>query len=140
MEDCAGERRPGCSGKKLLAACQEAAGDRKRQILAVGQFNSVPHREIDPRITLARDIAVAVVDEGDGRGRVVWTVRTILEPEQRARDDVTKERGAWVQRHEAGVERVVEHTEERGDRRGGAGGIKTEARRGGKEGGRTCQS
>src|SRR3546814_20392530 len=58
MEDCAGERRPGCSGKKLLAACQEAAGDRKRQILAVGQFNSVPHREIDPRITLARDIAV----------------------------------------------------------------------------------
>src|SRR3546814_8997472 len=67
MEDCAGERRPGCSGKKLLAACQEAAGDRKRQILAVGQFNSVPHREIDPRITLARDIAVAVVDEGDGR-------------------------------------------------------------------------
>src|SRR3546814_6516562 len=74
-------------------------------------------------ITLARDIAVAVVDEGDGRGRVVWTVRTILEPEQRARDDVTKERGAWVQRHEAGVERVVEHTEERGDRRGDAGAI-----------------
>src|SRR3546814_20808201 len=71
-------------------------------------------------ITLARDIAVAVVDEGDGRGRVVWTVRTILEPEQRARDDVTKERGAWVQRHEAGVERVVEHTEERGERRGDA--------------------
>src|SRR3546814_18537810 len=71
-------------------------------------------------ITLARDIAVAVVDEGDGRGRVVWTVRTILEPEQRARDDVTKERGAWVQRHEAGVERVVEHTEERGDRSEGS--------------------
>src|SRR3546814_12064203 len=37
MEDCAGERRPGCSGKKLLAACQEAAGDRKRQILEIGR-------------------------------------------------------------------------------------------------------
>src|SRR3546814_4630813 len=32
-------------------------------ILAVGQFNSVPHREIDPRITLARDIAVAVASK-----------------------------------------------------------------------------
>src|SRR3546814_6806454 len=107
MEDCAGERRPGCSGKKLLAACQEAAGDRKRQILAVGQFNSVPHREIDPRITLARDIAVAVVDEGDGRGRVVWTVRTILEPEQRARDDVTKERGARSEEHTSELQSLM---------------------------------
>src|SRR3546814_8033294 len=44
----------------------------------------------------------------------------MLEPGQRARDDVTKEGGAWVQRHEAFVERVVEHTEERGDRRGDA--------------------